>query len=139
MLGEFWISLPVKDVVKASEFFTTLGFPVDFQYGGVDTGAKLTVGDKNTVIWLYATEGFQKYAGSQVSDAEKTAEVLLSLYVESREMVDGLAKKAVNAGGTIFSPPAEAFGFLYGCGFADLDGHRWNVMYKDESKMPPAK
>jgi predicted lactoylglutathione lyase len=25
---------------------------------------------------------------------------------------------------------------MYGCVFADLDGHRWNVLYMDMSKMP---
>jgi uncharacterized protein len=25
---------------------------------------------------------------------------------------------------------------MYGSGFADLDGHRWNVMFMDFGKMP---
>jgi hypothetical protein len=27
---------------------------------------------------------------------------------------------------------------MYGCGFADLDGHRWNVLYMDMSKCQKA-
>lgn len=26
--------------------------------------------------------------------------------------------------------------WMYGAGFTDLDGHRWNVLYMDMSKMP---
>jgi predicted lactoylglutathione lyase len=47
-----------------------------------------------------------------------------------------MLKKAVNAGGTVFSESEEKDGWMYGCGFADLDGHRWNVLYMDMSKMP---
>jgi predicted lactoylglutathione lyase len=25
---------------------------------------------------------------------------------------------------------------MYGCGFADPDGHRWNVLFRDMSKLP---
>ena len=25
---------------------------------------------------------------------------------------------------------------LYGCGFVDLDGHRWSVLFMDMNKMP---
>ncbi|MDF2859634.1 MAG: hypothetical protein K0Q87_5485, partial [Neobacillus sp.] len=27
-------------------------------------------------------------------------------------------------------------GWMYGCGVADPDGHRWNVLFMDMSKMP---
>ena len=52
------------------------------------------------------------------------------------EKVDEMLKKAVNAGGTVFSQSEEKDGWMYGCGFADLDGHRWNVLYMDMNKMP---
>ncbi|MFP3380532.1 extradiol dioxygenase, partial [Bacillus sp. SIMBA_069] len=33
--------------------------------------------------------------------------------------------------------PSEQ-GFMYGAGFADVDDHRWNVLYMDMNKMPQA-
>lgn len=50
-----------------------------------------------------------------------------------------MLKKAVEAGGTSFSEPADKEGWMYGCGFADLDNHRWNVLYMNMSKMPSAQ
>ncbi len=47
-----------------------------------------------------------------------------------------LFKKVEFAGGSIFGKPSEIDGWMYGAGFADLDGHRWNLLYMDESKMP---
>jgi hypothetical protein len=61
--------------------------------------------------------------------------VLLSIDAESKAEVDELTKKATKAGGTVFGEPAEHQGWRYGCGFTDLDGHRWNVLYMGMSKM----
>jgi hypothetical protein len=63
-------------------------------------------------------------------------EVLSSIGAESREEVDEMLRKAVDAGGTVFSESQEKDGWMYGCGFADLDGHRWNALFMDMSKMP---
>ncbi len=46
-----------------------------------------------------------------------------------------MARKAIEAGGG-FGQPAEIQGWMYGCGFADPDGHRWNVLFRDMSKLP---
>lgn len=47
-----------------------------------------------------------------------------------------MATKAVKAGGKVFAEPGAKDGWMYGCGFSDLDGHRWNSLYMDMSKMP---
>jgi predicted lactoylglutathione lyase len=47
-----------------------------------------------------------------------------------------MVQKAVKAGGSIYGEPGYSQGWMYGAGFADLDGHRWNVLYMDMSKMP---
>ncbi|MFD0677987.1 MULTISPECIES: VOC family protein [unclassified Paenibacillus] len=46
-----------------------------------------------------------------------------------------MVKLVAEAGGTIFSKPTEHQGWMYGCGSADLDGHRWNMLYMDMSKL----
>lgn len=50
--------------------------------------------------------------------------------------MDQFTEKVKEAGGTVFSKPAESEGWMYGSAFADLDGHRWNILYMDFSKMP---
>ncbi|MWV46977.1 hypothetical protein GRF59_25525 [Paenibacillus sp. HJL G12] len=59
---------------------------------------------------------------------------MLSVDAASPEEVDELLEKVVLAGGTVFGKPENKNG-MYGAGFADLDGHRWNVLYMDFSKM----
>ena len=43
--------------------------------------------------------------------------------------------KAIQAGGKSNHVPKEMQGWMYGSIFQDLDGHRWNILYMDMSKM----
>lgn len=69
-------------------------------------------------------------------DTQKSSEVLISIDAQSKGEVDEFAAKVREAGGNVFAEPAENQGWMYGCGFADLDGHRWNVLYMDLTKLP---
>jgi predicted lactoylglutathione lyase len=60
--------------------------------------------------------------------------MLISIDAESRNEVEELAQKVEEAGGVLFAKPAENQAWMYGCGFSDLDGHRWNVLFMDYSK-----
>ena len=136
MTKELWINLPVKDVNRSREFFTKIGFTLNPHYGNNEQSASFFVGSKNFVVMLFTEPAFKIFTGQPLADTTQGTEVLFSIDAESREEVDELAKKAADAGGTIFGKPGENQGWMYGCGFADPDGHRWNVLYMDMSKMP---
>jgi hypothetical protein len=80
--NEFWLNLSSKNLPKAKEFFSKIGF---------------TMNDRHQ------------------------APHMVSMFIGN--------KKAVEA-------PGYKDSWMYGCGFTDLDGHRWNVLYMDMSKMP---
>src|SRR5262249_20508265 len=67
-----------------------------------------------------------------IADAAKSTEVLVALSCENRGRVDDVVSKAVAAGGKTYSNPQD-YGFMYGHGFQDLDGHVWEVFYMDAS------
>jgi len=136
MIKEIWINLPVKDVSRSKNFFTQIGFALNPKYDNGDESACIMLGSKNIVIMLFKESVFSNFTGNQVADSKAGNEVLLSFDAESREEVDEMARKAEAAGGQIFGKPAEIQGWMYGCGFVDLDGHRWNALYMDQSKMP---
>ncbi|KRE49535.1 VOC family protein [Paenibacillus sp. Soil522] len=135
MAKEFWINLPVKDLNKSKEFFTKLGFSFHPRHENSDEAAGLLIGDKNVIVMLFPESTFKKFTRNEITDTKQATEVLLSIDAESREEVDEMVRKAVKAGGTVFSEPGGQ-GWMYGAGFADLDGHRWNVLYMDMSQMP---
>ncbi len=46
-----------------------------------------------------------------------------------------MVKKAVEAGGSTYRD-ADDHGWMYAHSFADPDGHQWEVLYMDKSKIP---
>ncbi len=136
MTKQLWINLPVKDVKKSKEFFTKLGFKFNEHMGNSENSAGLLIGDKNTIVMLFDEPSFKGFTSAEISDVTSAAEVLLSIDAESKEEVDEMAEKAVAAGGKSNHKPREMKGWMYGCLFVDPDGHRWNVLYMDMSKMP---
>ena len=136
MTKDIWINLPVKSVAKSTEFFQQLGFTFNTQYGNGPQSASLLIGDKKVVVMLFEESIFRSFTGNAIADTKLGTEVLLSISAESPEEVDELARKAEAAGGSVFGKPGESQDWMYGCGFTDLDGHRWNVLFMDFSKMP---
>jgi predicted lactoylglutathione lyase len=136
MIKELWINLPVKDVKKSKEFFTKMGFSFNSKYGDTEHSVCMIMGTKNIAVMLFAEVLFKGFTQQAITDTKQSSEILLSFDAESREEVDELARKAGEAGGDVFAKPGESQGWLYGCAFADLDGHRWNILHMDMSKMP---
>lgn len=135
MIKEFWLNLPVKDINRSKAFFTKLGFKFNTQNGSSDTSACLFMGDKNVVVMLFEEPAFKGFINHEVADTAKGSEILLSIGTHSKNEVDEITQKAVEAGGTSSHQPSEMKGWMYGSLFVDLDGHRWNVLYMDMSKM----
>jgi uncharacterized protein len=136
MAKEMWINLPVGDVEKSKEFFRALGFSFNEKYTADGKSACLVVGEKNVAVMLFPAETFKEFSRNEVPDASRTTEVLISIDAENRAEVDEMARRAAAAGGSVYAEPGEKDGWMYGCGFADLDGHRWNMLHMDFSRLP---
>jgi predicted lactoylglutathione lyase len=135
MAKQIWLNLPVKDAMKSKEFFSQVGFKFLEERTTPDSACML-VGEGNFVIMLFAEGMFRNFINHPITDTTQSSEFLISIDSESREEVDAIAKNVKEAGGIVFAETAENQGWMYGCGFSDLDGHRWNVLYMDFSKMP---
>jgi predicted lactoylglutathione lyase len=136
MTKSLWINLPVKDTSKSKAFFSSLGFTLNEKQSIGDEFACFFIGEHKAVLMLIQESSFEKFTQHKLADTKTGTEVLFSIDAESRAEVDEMAKKAELAGGTVFGKPGDHHGWMYGCGFSDLDGHRWNVLYMDMSKMP---
>ncbi|MFE3869979.1 VOC family protein [Flavobacterium sp. ZS1P70] len=135
MIKKVWLNLPVKNIEASKKFFLEIGFSFNEQH---DTAYStcLLVGDANFVVMLFEETQFASCIQNKITDTAVSSEILISIDTESREEVNEFARKVEAAGGTVFAKPAENQGWMYGCGFADLDGHRWNMLYMDFSKVP---
>jgi predicted lactoylglutathione lyase len=135
MTKEIWINLPVKNIDRSKAFFTALGFSLNPQFSGTDA-ACVQIGQKGVIMMLFNEVTFEGFTRNKIADTIKGTEVLFSIDAESREEVDEMLSKAIKAGGSVVAESGEKDGWMYGCAFADLDGHRWNVLYMDFSKLP---
>jgi predicted lactoylglutathione lyase len=126
MSTRIFVNLPVKDLVRSSEFFTTLGFSFDQRFTDENAGC-LVLGD-DTCVMLVTEPFFRAITGKNPADTAMAAEAALALEVGSRRRVDELAGLALEAGGSRASEPAEHEG-MYERSFADPDGHLWQVFH----------
>jgi predicted lactoylglutathione lyase len=136
MIKEFWINLPVKDVQKSKEFFIKIGFKLNPHYGNTENSTSFLIGQKSIVLMLFEESTFKGFTSTGIPNTLQFSEVLLSIDTENKEEVDEMVRIIIEAGGKSNHVPYEMQGWMYGCIFSDLDGHRWNLMYMDWSKMP---
>jgi len=115
------------------EFFKKLDFSFNPQFTNHEA-ACMVIGE-NIFAMLLTEERFRDFTKKSISDARKSTEVLIAIDAESREKVDEMIQKAVDAGGSVYTTPMD-HGWMYGHSFADLDGHQWEILYMDESAIP---
>jgi len=128
-----FINLPVKDLAKTIEFFTTLGFSFNEQFSDENTTCMVISDDSYAM--LHAEPVFKSFTQQDITDTSKSREVIVGLSAESREQVDDLVDKALAGGGQALGEPEDQ-GFMYMRAFRDLDGHQWSFIYMDMSAMP---
>jgi predicted lactoylglutathione lyase len=130
---QIFVNLPVKDLPASRKFFDALGYSFNPDFSN-DKGACMVVSE-NIYVMLLTEPFFATFTRKTVADAKQSTEVLICLSAASRAAVDALVEKAWKAGGTVTSEPQD-HGFMYGHGFADLDGHQWEVMYMEPGGKP---
>src|SRR3954464_9938723 len=126
MATQIFINLPVRDLNKSKEFFKKLGFLFNPQFTNED-GACLIIAE-NIFAMLLTEPFFKTFTKKEIADAKKTTEALIAIDAESRQSVDEMVKKAVDAGGLVYRS-ADDHGWMYAHSFEDLDGHQWEIIY----------
>lgn len=132
MASQIFVNLPVKDLTRSINFFTRLGFTFNAQYTN-DKATCMIIGE-NIFAMLLTIEFFKTFTIKDIADAANSTEVILAISLESRERVDEIVTKALEAGGKASSEKQD-HGWMYVHGFEDPDGHLWEVMYIDPSGL----
>lgn len=133
MATQIFINIPVKDLNKSVEFFTWLGFTFDPRFTDKN-GTCMIVAD-NIFVMLLTEEHFNSFTRKAIPDTTQSSEAILSLSVDSREKVDLMLDSVFKAGGKE-SREKQDYGWMYGRGFQDPDGHLWEVFHMDLSAIP---
>lgn len=123
---QIWANLAVDNVERTVNFYDALGI----QPNGKPTKeiASFIFADNGFIIHFFEKSKLAKAFGSSEAELSSGNEVMFSISAESEADVHEWIKRAWTAGGTIFrEPKRDDEGFLYG-GFADPDGHKFNVL-----------
>lgn len=133
MKTKIFLNLAVKDLKRSIDFFTKLGFSFNEKFTN-DKGTCLEIGE-NINVMLLVEEFYKTFTDKQICDTSKASEVLIAISIESREKVDEIIGRVLNAGGTEYLE-AKDYGWMYQRNFRDIDGHHWEVFYMDENNIP---
>ena len=131
-----WLNLPVKDLQKSKQFFRDIGFRENPMHKEVRHLGSFLIGDSNFVLMLFPEGDIKNYTQNEITDTSKSNEMLINIDAQSKEEVDAFAKMVTKAGGNVYFKPTEVDGWMYILSFADLDGHRWSMLYMEPEKMP---
>ena len=130
---KIFINLPVNNLDKTIAFFTKVGFKFNPQF--TDQNATCMIISDEIYAMLLVKPFFKGFIKKEICDTTKYAEVIFALSVNSKEEVDQMMRRVLEAGGT---EPREAqnHGWMYGRSFEDVDGHLWEIFYMNEKEMP---
>jgi predicted lactoylglutathione lyase len=129
MITNIFVNLPVKDLNKTVEFFTKLGFTFNPQF--TDENATCMIVGKDIFVMLLVEKFFKTFTKKEISDTTKNTEAIVALSAQSREEVDQMMEKVLDAGGREARDPQD-HGWMYGRSFEDINGHLWEIFYMDE-------
>jgi len=132
MTTKIFVNLPVEDLNKTIEFFTKLGFGFNSQF--TDENATCMIVGEDIFVMLLVEKFFKTFTKKEICDTTKNTEVIVALSAESREKVDQMINKAMEAGGRESREPQD-HGWMYGRSFEDINGHLWEIIYMDESAV----
>jgi predicted lactoylglutathione lyase len=129
---KLFVNIPVSDLQRSITFFEALGFTFNPQF--TDATATCMLVGEDAYFMLLTRERFKDFSKRPVGDPRKETGALFAISVNSREEVDALVKKAVDAGGSHAADPQD-HGFMYGWSFYDPDGHHWEVFWMDPNAI----
>ena len=114
MQTKIFVNLPVKELNRSIEFFKKLGYTFNPQF--TDEKATCMIISEENYVMLVTVPFFRTFTKKQISDATTSTEVIISLTADSREAVDEMIRKAVEAGAKTPNDPQD-YGWMYQHGY----------------------
>ncbi|WP_442512132.1 VOC family protein [Novipirellula sp. SH528] len=130
-----FVNLPVVDLRASMRFYTAIGFTNNPQF--TDDTAACMVWSESINVMLLTHAKWRTFTTRPIPPTS-SSEVMLCISCDSRDAVDAMNESAAENGGTANINPVQDHGFMYGRSLADPDGHVWESMWMDMSKMPTA-
>ncbi|HZP89298.1 MAG TPA: VOC family protein [Burkholderiales bacterium] len=134
MPKQIFVNLPVRDLAKATAFYTAIGAAKNPHFS--DETASCMVISENIFVMLLTHAKWTTFTAKPIADARRESEVMLALSAENKNAVDTMTEAAGANGGKVDVNPKQDHGFMYGRSFEDVDGHVWECIFVDMSQIP---
>jgi hypothetical protein len=129
MAKMIFVNLPVSDLARSTAFYEAVGAVKNAQFS--DHTASCIVFSDTIHAMLMTHDKYRYFTSKEIADPKTTSQVLLCLFVDSRQAVDDMIGRAKVAGSNLDPSPVDDFDFMYGRSFEDPDGHMWGVSWMD--------
>ena len=129
MAYKFFPHIPVADLERSRSFYQALGWRTA---PGMAEGRSLILDlGEDFGVTLVERRFMQQAIGEdqELADPRRTVSGSFALLVDIPEEVDALVERAVAAGATAGQRKDDSY--TSHRGFADPDGHRWNIVWAD--------
>ena len=134
MPKQIFVSLPVRDLKRATAFYTAIGATLNPMFS--DETASCMVMSDNFLVMLLTHEKWATFTRKPIVDAHREGEVQLGLSADDKSAVDKMTTAAGANGGKADVSPKQDLGFMYARSFEDVDGHVWQATFMDMSQLP---
>jgi predicted lactoylglutathione lyase len=124
------VNIPVKQLERAVNFYSALGFDIHPTFRGPDCQC-MVVSDQIRIM-VHLASSLTNFTPKPIADPAHSTGVVLCLDCTSKEQVDQLVAQAISAGGQLYDEPQD-LGFVYTHGFLDTDGNAWRLNYMNSS------
>ncbi|MET3566705.1 putative lactoylglutathione lyase [Leifsonia sp. 563] len=126
MTTNIFVNFPTNDLERAKTFYEALGYTINPMFTD-DNAACVVLSD--TIYFMVQTREFlATFTDKQIIDPATQTGATIALSQDSREDVDAIVARGLEAGGT--EPrPAQDYGFMYSRDLEDPDGNNLSYLY----------
>jgi predicted lactoylglutathione lyase/uncharacterized protein YndB with AHSA1/START domain len=126
------INLPVENLQRSMDFYSALGFE-NYPYTLGDTVSYM-FWSQHISLTLMTREKFASLVPKPLADTRQTMGSFFTLSVSSLDELNTFMAKGLRAGG-VEPNTGDDYGFMHQRTLEDFDGHCWNVLFIDVTKM----
>lgn len=126
MPTNIFVNIPTTDLDRSTAFYEALGYTINPMFTD-ENGACVVLSD--TIYFMVLTrEYLATFTDKQIVDPKTQVGAMIALSQDSREDVDALVGKGIEAGG-LEPRPAQDYGFMYSRDLEDPDGNILSYLY----------
>ncbi|NUU06836.1 VOC family protein [Leifsonia sp. C5G2] len=132
MALNIFVNFTTDDLDRSKAFYEALGYSINPMF--TDDNAACVVLSDTVYFMVQTREFYATFTDKQIIDPHTQAGASVALSQDSREAVDAIVGRGLEAGGT--EPrPAQDYGFMYSRDLEDPDGNNLSFLFMEPAAV----